>query len=119
VSPNKDGFVLFRKAIRGDLSGYDRSRRFPLDPHNDGKGGPRLPVNWFLGHSFFLAAKPSFQLAGRSFGDNDGGTFDWIRRGDYNRLFFASRLWGRSPHWVKVKPKARAVTREAEEDWGR
>jgi bifunctional non-homologous end joining protein LigD len=27
---------------------------------------------------------------------------------------------GRSPHWVKVKnPKALAVTREAEEDWGR
>jgi ATP-dependent DNA ligase len=27
---------------------------------------------------------------------------------------------GRSPHWVKVKnPKAPAVTREAEEDWGR
>jgi bifunctional non-homologous end joining protein LigD len=27
---------------------------------------------------------------------------------------------GRSPHWVKVKnPKARAVRREAEEDWGR
>jgi bifunctional non-homologous end joining protein LigD len=26
---------------------------------------------------------------------------------------------GRSPHWVKVKnPKAPAVTREAEEDWG-
>jgi bifunctional non-homologous end joining protein LigD len=26
---------------------------------------------------------------------------------------------GRSPHWVKVKnPKALAVTREAEEDWG-
>jgi ATP-dependent DNA ligase len=25
----------------------------------------------------------------------------------------------RSPHWVKVKnPKAPAVTREAEEDWG-
>jgi hypothetical protein len=27
---------------------------------------------------------------------------------------------GRSPHWVKVKnPKAPAVKREAEEDWGR
>jgi hypothetical protein len=27
---------------------------------------------------------------------------------------------GRSAHWVKVKnPKAPAVTREAEEDWGR
>jgi bifunctional non-homologous end joining protein LigD len=27
---------------------------------------------------------------------------------------------GRSPHWVKVKnPHAPAVTREAEEDWGR
>jgi bifunctional non-homologous end joining protein LigD len=27
---------------------------------------------------------------------------------------------GRSPHWLKVKnPKAPAVTREAEEDWGR
>jgi hypothetical protein len=27
---------------------------------------------------------------------------------------------GRSPHWVKVKnPNAPAVTREAEEDWGR
>jgi len=27
---------------------------------------------------------------------------------------------GRSPHWVKVKnPKAPAVRREAEEDWGR
>jgi hypothetical protein len=27
---------------------------------------------------------------------------------------------GRSPHWVKVtNPKAPAVTREAEEDWGR
>jgi bifunctional non-homologous end joining protein LigD len=27
---------------------------------------------------------------------------------------------GRSPHWIKVKnPKAPAVTREAEEDWGR
>ena len=27
---------------------------------------------------------------------------------------------GRSPHWLKVKnPKAAAVTREAEEDWGR
>jgi bifunctional non-homologous end joining protein LigD len=27
---------------------------------------------------------------------------------------------GRSPHWVKVKnPKAPAVTREAEEDWGK
>jgi bifunctional non-homologous end joining protein LigD len=27
---------------------------------------------------------------------------------------------GRSPYWVKVKnPKAPAVTREAEEDWGR
>jgi ATP-dependent DNA ligase len=27
---------------------------------------------------------------------------------------------GRSPHWVKVKnPKAPAVTREADEDWGR
>ena len=27
---------------------------------------------------------------------------------------------GRSPHWVKVKnPQAPAVTREAEEDWGR
>jgi hypothetical protein len=26
---------------------------------------------------------------------------------------------GRSPHWVKVKnPKAPAVTRETEEDWG-
>jgi bifunctional non-homologous end joining protein LigD len=26
---------------------------------------------------------------------------------------------GRSPHWIKVKnPKASAVTREAEEDWG-
>jgi len=26
---------------------------------------------------------------------------------------------GRSPHWVKVKnPKAPAITREAEEDWG-
>jgi hypothetical protein len=26
---------------------------------------------------------------------------------------------GRFPHWVKVKnPKAPAVTREAEEDWG-
>jgi hypothetical protein len=26
----------------------------------------------------------------------------------------------RSPHWVKVKnPKATAVKREAEEDWGR
>ena len=28
--------------------------------------------------------------------------------------------FGRSPHWVKVKnPKAPAVRREAEEDWGR
>jgi hypothetical protein len=27
---------------------------------------------------------------------------------------------GRSPHWIKVKnPKAPAVRREAEEDWGR
>ena len=27
---------------------------------------------------------------------------------------------GRSPHWLKVKnPKAPALTREAEEDWGR
>ena len=27
---------------------------------------------------------------------------------------------GRSPHWIKVKnPKAPAVKREAEEDWGR
>jgi bifunctional non-homologous end joining protein LigD len=27
---------------------------------------------------------------------------------------------GRSPHWIKVKnPKAPAVTREAEEDWGK
>jgi bifunctional non-homologous end joining protein LigD len=27
---------------------------------------------------------------------------------------------GRSPHWIKVKnPNAPAVTREAEEDWGR
>jgi bifunctional non-homologous end joining protein LigD len=27
---------------------------------------------------------------------------------------------GRSPHWLKVKnPEAPAVTREAEEDWGR
>jgi ATP dependent DNA ligase domain len=27
---------------------------------------------------------------------------------------------GRSPHWLKIKnPKALAVTREAEEDWGR
>ena len=27
---------------------------------------------------------------------------------------------GRSPHWLKVKnPKAPAVKREAEEDWGR
>jgi ATP-dependent DNA ligase len=27
---------------------------------------------------------------------------------------------GRSPDWIKVKnPKAPAVTREAEEDWGR
>jgi bifunctional non-homologous end joining protein LigD len=27
---------------------------------------------------------------------------------------------GRSPHWLKIKnPKAPAVTREAEEDWGR
>jgi hypothetical protein len=27
---------------------------------------------------------------------------------------------GRSPHWIKVKnPKAPAVTREADEDWGR
>jgi hypothetical protein len=27
---------------------------------------------------------------------------------------------GRSPHWIKVKnPKAPAVTRDAEEDWGR
>ena len=26
---------------------------------------------------------------------------------------------GRSPHWMKIKnPKAPAVTREAEEDWG-
>jgi bifunctional non-homologous end joining protein LigD len=26
---------------------------------------------------------------------------------------------GRSRHWVKVNPKAPAVKREAEEDWGR
>ena len=27
---------------------------------------------------------------------------------------------GRSPHWIKIKnPKAPAVKREAEEDWGR
>jgi bifunctional non-homologous end joining protein LigD len=27
---------------------------------------------------------------------------------------------GRSPHWLKIKnPKAPAVTREADEDWGR
>jgi hypothetical protein len=32
---------------------------------------------------------------------------------------FAARS-GRSPHWVKIKnPKAPAVKREAEEDWGR
>jgi bifunctional non-homologous end joining protein LigD len=35
------------------------------------------------------------------------------------RLGSSYRL-GRSPHWVKVKnPKAPAVKREAEEDWGR
>jgi hypothetical protein len=35
-------------------------------------------------------------------------------------VLFRAAAPGRSPHWVKVKnPKAPAVKREAEEDWGR
>jgi hypothetical protein len=36
------------------------------------------------------------------------------------RVDWVARRRGRSPHWVKVKnPKAPAVKREAEEDWGK
>jgi hypothetical protein len=43
----------------------------------------------------------------------------WLRGHYFKAPWLADRS-GRPPHWVKVKnPKAPAVTREAEEDWGR
>jgi ATP-dependent DNA ligase len=41
------------------------------------------------------------------------------RRNGVSKRLGSSYRSGRSPHWVKIKnPKAPAVTREAEEDWG-
>src|SRR5260370_30019310 len=44
-------------------------------------------IHCSLGHSFFPIPATSFQVAERSFGDNDGSTPSRIRRGDCNRLF--------------------------------
>jgi hypothetical protein len=49
-----------------------------------------------------------------------GGAVSSLRAVEWTALFFVIEDGDASPHWVKVKnPNAPAVTREAEEDWGR